>query len=163
MSKQLVKCLYCGQEMNRDLFNVISVGKRYAHDYCYQKNKDKELVEQKIHFKMKNILGDKYTKTKIDRQIKSLVQSGRTVEGILQTLDYWFDVKEGDPEASNGGIGIVDFVYNEAMEYYERQEEIKHRYEGIDANDYMPKSDFNYQQHSTPFKKPKRVKLFTLN
>ena len=34
--------------------------------------------------------------------------------GILRTLIYFYDIRGNTIEASNGGIGIVPYVYEEA-------------------------------------------------
>lgn len=44
-----------------------------------------------------------------------------TYSGILRTLKYVFEVKNGDLSKANGGIGIVPWKYQEAYNYYYNQ------------------------------------------
>lgn len=157
-----VKCLYCGEYVSKERFDVLQVGRRYAHQSCIQKDKVNQETKEKIHQKMRTVLGAAYTKTKIDNQLKNLIEGGRSPDGILKTLEYWYDIKGNDPKAANGGIGIVDYVYNEAQDYFKRKEENELRYKDVDIKSFMPTEEIVYQTHPSPFKKPKRVKLFDL-
>jgi hypothetical protein len=37
---------------------------------------------------------------------------------MLKALMWWFDVKGNTLEATNGGIGILPYIYNDAKSYY---------------------------------------------
>lgn len=37
---------------------------------------------------------------------------------MLKALTWWFDVKKNTLEKTNGGIGILPYVYNDAKTYY---------------------------------------------
>lgn len=45
---------------------------------------------------------------------------GFTESGILKTLQYFYEVKQGTFTKANGGIGIVPYVYDEAKKFYYR-------------------------------------------
>ena len=56
---------------------------------------------------------------KITRQITDYKkQYGFTYSGMLKALTWWFDVKKNSLEATNGGIGILPYIYNDAKTYY---------------------------------------------
>lgn len=159
MAQHIVKCLYCGKTFDkREVEWVKPNGNRYAHKECAQKEELKKGIVLQIHEKMKSVLGAKYNKTKIDRQIKELTNQGKTVNGILQTLNYWYDVKGDDGSNAKGGIGIVEWIYGEALEYYERQK--KYRQLGK-IEDYID-DEVTYKIKPKPITKPVGVKLFNL-
>ena len=81
--------------------------------------------------KMKELLGDEYVKTKVDKQIKEYKQEGKTSENILKALEYWYDIKKNSIEQANGGIGIVGYIYKEALDYFNNKERIQKQTDGI--------------------------------
>lgn len=138
-----VKCVYCGKYIYRDdEFDYSPVGTRYAHDSCIRRVTIEADGRNAIHEKVKDICGTEYSRSRVEKQIDQLLDNGRTLDGILKTLDYWFDVKHGDPSKANGGIGIVDFVYGEAMGYYEDQERKRNRNNGVPRSAYDEMSRF---------------------
>lgn len=122
-----VKCYYCNKEVDRTLgFGYRQLpNKRWAHDNCAESHAKKENPDNKIHKKMKELLGDGYVKTKIDKQIKEYKQEGKTSENILKALEYWYDIKKNSVEQANGGIGIVGYIYKDALEYFNNKERIQ--------------------------------------
>jgi hypothetical protein len=38
--------------------------------------------------------------------------------GILKTLKWWYELKGNSVDKANGAIGIVPYVYNDALKYY---------------------------------------------
>ena len=54
----------------------------------------------------------------LDREWNRLVKKGRTPKGIYFTLRYFYDIKKNNPAKSNGSIGIVDYIYEEATNYW---------------------------------------------
>lgn len=163
MAKEIpVKCLYCGQEFYRSEVEWVKPrANRYAHKECAKKEETKQGVVLQIHAKMKNILGTNYNKMKIDKQIKSLLKEGKTEIGILRTLEYWYDIKESSAAQANGGIGIVSYVYGEAMNYYDRQKKYKEMRENIDIDSYIDDTKV-LRVSPKPIRRPVGVKLFDL-
>ena len=45
-----------------------------------------------------------------------------TAKGIYFTMRYFYDIRRGDPEKAQGGIGIVPNIYKEATEYWAKKE-----------------------------------------
>lgn len=122
-----VKCFYCGSTFDRDRepFIAIPNKKRYAHERCYnvatqadkQVQQDKEVLESYI----KKLFNCDSIPVKISRQLNIYMSDKNktyTYSGIYKTLKYWYEVKHGDIEKANGGIGIVPHVYDEAYRYW---------------------------------------------
>ena len=133
MAKHMVKCPICNKmfDANQEPYVMIS-SRRYAHLSCQQSaqeqaeqiQKDKEALEQYI----KQLFNYKTLPEKVNRQIKQYVtERNYTYSGILKTLKYWFEIKQGDIEKANGGIGIVPFIYDDAFTYWRGVWEIKER------------------------------------
>lgn len=163
MTKEVaVKCLYCGQEFYRSECEWVKPrGNRYAHKECAVKEEAKQGIVLQIHEKMRETLGQNYNKAKIDKQIKSLLKEGKSEIGILRTLEYWYDIKGSSAEQANGGIGIVSYVYGEAMNYYDRQKKYKQMRETINLEDYIDDTR-TFKVKPKPIRKPVGVKLFEL-
>lgn len=122
-----VKCTYCGKWIDRNSgFGYTQLpNKKWAHENCARSHAKKENPDNKIHKKMKELLGDGYVKAKIDKQIKEYKQEGKTSENILKALEYWYDIKKNSVEQANGGIGIVGYIYKDALEYFNNKERIQ--------------------------------------
>ncbi len=177
-----VKCKYCGKNIDKEndfLYGRDTRG-RYYHDSCYEKKKagysfNQESKTEKppntkelIHYKVKSLCGDAYVKTRVENQIKENIKQGRTPEGILKSLEYWYDVQKHDPTEAYGGIGIVEYIYSEAQKYYERKEQLKKQAESI-SPETVQKIINNTHAASTPTQKkeritkPRHVTYFTLD
>lgn len=123
MAKHLVKCLYCGRTLDANTEPYVKPrSNRYAHKACAelledsksQEEKDKEALENYI----KNLFGISCISKKISHQISFFKDKGYTYTGMLKTLQYFFEIKGNTIEKANGGIGIVDYVYEEARAYW---------------------------------------------
>ena len=60
--------------------------------------------------------------TKFNQQWDSLIKKGRTPKGIYFSIRYFYDVQHGDAERAQGGIGIVNYIYQEASAYWTNKE-----------------------------------------
>ncbi len=124
MAKHIVKCLICGQTFDANIEPYIMVNsRRYAHQKCHeeaekhksQEQKDKEKLEKYI----KELFGYAQLPVKVNKQIKTYKEElNYSYSAIYKTLKYWFEVKHGDIEKANGGIGIVPYVINDARNYW---------------------------------------------
>lgn len=124
-----VICSICGKRFDRDREQSVKTGaRRYAHYEC---NPTGELIPlpEKIDdsnsdlAKLKNYINNKYgNKAKwplIMKQIKDFTQNKNyTLSGILKSLIWFYDIKGNSVEGSNGGIGICEFCYQDAFNYY---------------------------------------------
>ena len=119
----LVKCYYCKQQFDREKepFKEIRP-RRYAHAAC-AKNfgmllSEDEKTKIALETYIKNLFGT--IPPRVKQQLKTYTRAPYkyTEKGILLSLKYWYEVKKADIRKSNGGIGIVPTIYNEANNYY---------------------------------------------
>ena len=123
MAKAMVKCLYCGQQFDRLSEPNIKLGRRYAHLSCYEAQDDKTLKEEKDKHDffeyIKELYGQDYNYISISKQAESYIkQYGFTYSGMLKSLKWFYEVKHNDKESSNGRIGIIPYIYEDAKKYY---------------------------------------------
>lgn len=131
---KIYKCPFCSGTIDADSeYDWRRVGNRVWHDSCWEQRQKESGNRNEIHAKCREIFAEEYSRARIDKQIDSLLASGRTAKGIYKTLEYWYDIKGNSTDLANGGIGIVDYVYNEAAAYYKRLRENKERYKGINS------------------------------
>ena len=121
-----VKCPKCEETFDRDIIQAVRInGRRYGHAKCYPDNNNfvplvekKISEEQKIKNYAKSILKEQYVAARVNKQIKDFLAEGYTASGILKTLIYWYEIKHNDISKAMGGIGIVPYVYKQALDYY---------------------------------------------
>lgn len=157
-----VKCPVCEERFDRDKIEYEKAGRRYYHIECYKKQQQKEIIVQKIHSKISSLCGSAYSKAKVDKQIKSLLEEGKTEANILTTLEYWYDILGKNPKDAAGGIGIVSYVYGQALDYFYRQEELSHKNENINIEDYISNEIETVVIPRPKIKKPKRIEWFDI-
>lgn len=82
---------------------------------------DSQHYIQLIHSKGVQLFGSNYNKVNSENRIHNwlLQDRNKTIEGIYKTIHWWFDICGNSIEKANNGFGIVPYVYNEAMEYYD--------------------------------------------
>lgn len=60
-----------------------------------------------------------YINPRIRKQINEFTTKyGYTYSGMLKALNYFYEIKGNSIEKSNGGIGIIPYVYKDAYNYY---------------------------------------------
>jgi hypothetical protein len=161
MAKRMLKCLYCGQYFDANSEPTVQVRtNRYAHKKCAdnQIEIDKERIDLEDY--IKQLFQSDKVPSKVQKQINSYVKDYNfTYTGMLKALVYHFEIQHGDISKSNGGIGIVPYVYDQAKQYYYTlwmaQQQNIHK----DITEYIPKVEEYKIQQPTP-KKLKR-KLFS--
>lgn len=159
--KPQVKCPVCMEQFYREENEYVQLGRRYYHKECYESMEEEQRIIQEIHEKMRQTLGNLYIKQKVTKQVKDYLDEGKTAQGILDTIKYWFDVRKEDATKSAGGIGIVGYIYNEAQKYWNEKEMRESRNKDIDLSCFD--EPVVYTITPTPIRKPKRVKLFNLD
>lgn len=109
----MVKCALCGGMVDKNEA-VKYKGKNY-HPKCYYENKDREELATYICelFSLKAPGPRNYALIKKFRE-----NNGYTYRGIINSLKYFFEVKNMDKAKSNERIGIVPYIYDEAQEYF---------------------------------------------
>lgn len=168
MAKHMAKCPICGQifDTNAEPFQKMMGDRRYAHEACYLKkmeedkakaqeqpkpkpkpvasapSKQKEPPQQdkeQLFAYIKELFGMDYVTPRIQRQIISFVNDYHfTYSGIYKTLVYFYH-EQGNPiDKSNGAIGIVPWVYDEAKEYYFKIYKAQQENMDKDVTQYIP-------------------------
>ena len=119
-----VKCYYCGLQFDREKEPFVAVNsRRYAHKECHEKAQAGKSQEEKDYEALIKYIKQKFNLTtmsaKITRQITDYKkQYSFTYSGMLKALMWWFDVQRHTLEGTNGGIGILPYIYNDAKSYY---------------------------------------------
>ena len=121
-------CPKCGKKFNRDVVQAVKVSaRRYGHATCYPDNEDfvplavnqedPDLVKLKDY--VNKLFGKSANWAQINRQLKIYTtENGYSYSGILKSLVYFYDVKANSVDKSNGALGIVPFIYQDAYNYY---------------------------------------------
>lgn len=86
-----------------------------------QQNNDRDALFYYIYHLFGQYSDDKPVNPWNITQIQKFKQQGMSYRGQLLTLKYFYEVKGSDIRKSNGSIGIVPFVWQEAELYYSRQ------------------------------------------
>lgn len=123
MAKALVKCLYCGEQFDRLSEPNIKIGRRYAHKSCYESQDEEQLKKDKDKHDffeyIKELYGSDYNYISISKQAENYIkQYNFTYSGMLKSLKWFYEVKGNSKESSNGRIGIIPYIYEEAKKYY---------------------------------------------
>ena len=145
-----VKCPKWGETFDRDIIQAVKInGRRYGHAKCYPDNNNfvplvekKISEEQKIKNYAKSILKEQYVAARVNKQIKDFLAEGYTASGILKTLIYWYEIKHNDISKAMGGIGIVPYVYKQALDYYYNLYLAEMANVDKDIDEYRPKEIF---------------------
>lgn len=165
IAKHIVKCPYCGQNFDANAEIFIKIGRRYAHQICYetaeaqksQDEKDKEILEKYIM----NLFGIDYITPKIRKQINSYINEYHySYSGILKALQYSFDVKGNDVAKANEGIGIVPYTYQSAYNYYYAIWLAKQKNKDKKIADYIPDRQVEVKIKSPKRKEKKKASKF---
>ncbi len=118
----IVKCVFCQEKFDRDKEKYQEIGyRRYAHLRCHEPKIDVDGTAYNMIIQYcSQIFGEKANFKRIGKQIKDFILQGMTYKGIYLSLKYWYDVKKNRIERSNGGIGIVPYIYKEASAYWKQ-------------------------------------------
>lgn len=163
MAAHYVTCVYCGERFNRDKEPTTQISaRRYAHKECAEKyeasksqeEKDLEALEKYIM----RLFDEPYVNARVRKQLKEYKEQYHfTYSGILKTLIYFYEIKGNSIEKANGGIGIIPFVYNDALKYYYALYLAKLANENKNIEIYKPKE--KVIEILPPKIQPKRVRL----
>lgn len=129
-----VICSVCGKRFDRDVEPAVQTGaRRYAHAACCPDNKQilpivvkKEKVKTKEDEELEalknyinNLYGASANWQMITKQIKQYKKDYKySYTGMLKSLIWFYEVKGNSTENSNGGVGIIPYVYQDAYNYY---------------------------------------------
>lgn len=126
----LVHCRICKQPIDRELDTdwIMKSRNFYYHKSCYNSWRAADHEEDATYIELiydyiSHDLKVKYDYFLCEAQRKKFIRENRmTNKGILFALKYFYEVKNGSWEKSHGGIGIVQYVYNDACTYWIEQE-----------------------------------------
>lgn len=137
----LPKCVICRKEINKYATNYYKVAGGFVHLECLDEYKEIHPRAKKFELKEKLHSDDIFINMTMDYLIDlgidvnfTLFQRQRqnyistynyTNEGIYNAIRYFYGVKKGRIDKSNGGIGIVPYIYIEAEKYYKNLDKKK--------------------------------------
>lgn len=147
------KCPQCGQHIKKDEEYIVSNKRRY-HAKCFDNiNKEKNDYKNLMSY-IKNLFNDKVNYGMVGRQIKEYVEKySMTYEDIQYCLYYYFEVKKNN--ISTNTIGIVPYIYAEALAHKKKNEKI---------NQNISNTNFNiqYEEKNIKIKVPQRKPLIQI-
>ena len=102
-----------------------------------------------------------YSYNKVISQLKDYTENlGLSYDTIAATLEYWYGIKKSDPTRAGGGIGIVPYIYKEALQYWEDEKQAQ--LNAAKIQDYKEPDEITVQARPPYIQKPKTLKLFEL-
>lgn len=158
-----VKCPICQESFDRASVAFIQIGRRYAHKECYDKKQAELSEEERSRLELEQYikqLFDKDIDIRIRKQIKDFKEQGYTYSGMLKTLIYFYEVKGNSIERSNGGIGIIPYVFQQARLYYYELHQKQKANEGKIVSEYI--IEVEPVRIKRPQLKPMKNKMFDL-
>jgi len=156
-----VKCLYCGQQFDRDEVEYVSPQyRRYAHKECAE-------YADKIHAAAQEKLGKYYIKGKVNKDIqKFCLEDGFDMRNLWGAVHYWFYIKNIDKEIdasrSGGGIGIIPWIKQEYFEHEAAQRRNKQLNVGKHIKDFVNQDTREVDFDLPPIRKPRGMNFFNL-
>lgn len=143
-----VKCSICNETFDRDKVEFVQTSaRRYAHKSCYDKQQgtlsEEEKMKQKIFDYTRKLFKENFNKKKIETHMLKIMKDNPqyTYSGIFKTLVYWYELKNGNVEKSNYGLGIVPYVYEDAFRYYKALWETQQKNNEKNIVDFIPKQN----------------------
>ena len=112
------KCPHCNNEVKEEeaIFNTKT--KRYYHEFCYN-----TLLERKALIDyVCELFNYKKPSVKVYQQMTNYYEHGISYSDMLLALKYFYEIKKGSIDKSQGGIGIITYVIDEAKEFASLEE-----------------------------------------
>lgn len=134
---------------------------QYKYTKPYQNSPISDPAREPIHQELKEHLGELYSKKLIDKELDRMIQDGKTYLGIAKAINYWIYEKKQDFFKSRGKLSIIDYIYTDALEFYDRLEKNASRNQDKTIKDSIGEAK-QVVVHTEPMRKPLRVKLFDL-
>ena len=107
------KCPHCNNEVKEEEAIYNTNTKRYYHESCYNILLDrKKLIDYVCE-----LFNYKKPSVKVYQQMSSYYEYGTSYADMLLALKYFYEIKKGDINKSQGGIGIIPYVLEEAKEF----------------------------------------------
>lgn len=107
------KCPHCNNEVKEEEAIYNTKTKRYYHESCYN-----ILLERKeLTDYICELFGYKKPSVKVYQQMANYYERGVSYSDMLLALKYFYEIKKGDISKSQGGIGIIPYILEEAKEF----------------------------------------------
>ena len=149
-----VKCYFCENKVDKKV--AIKADKKNFHPQCYQSYLDKKDCCDYIC----SIFNLKAPGPRIYSQLSTFVsQKNYSYKNIKLTLKYWYEVKKQSREKAGEGIGIVPYIYDEAVNYFKELEN-KQKNQSLEIQKYIEKE--KTREHitiTTTSWKPNKIKV----
>lgn len=119
-------CLKCHEQIDINKEEYRLIGKRYLHLKCFNElqSTDDRYIDMMYQF-LKNEAGIDYNYIQCEKQRNSYNKKGLSNETIYKTLVYIYKIKKINPSRAEGRIGLVPFMYEEALQYFNNLEKQK--------------------------------------
>lgn len=135
----LVKCRACGiKDIDRNIQiegeDWVCPSKNYFyHKKCYEswakknddihaKATDEEWYQALLYYLNHSIKAPIDYKKLRSQWMNYTKQKTKTAKGIYLAVRYFYEVIRGDKEKSQGGIGIISFIYEDSCSYWRTRE-----------------------------------------
>lgn len=141
----LVKCPICEKKFDREKEPYYIIGKRYAHGGGTCEAIAKEREAQRLEDEVERTKETYHRKELIDyimllqetdrphglalKNMKDFREQGYTYQGMKSTLYYFHEIKENPVLGT--GIGIIPYVYEEAIDFFTRKVKSNKSYETL--------------------------------
>lgn len=119
-----VKCKECGEKFERmqDGSNFVTKSKRYYHKECYEILQKAEDTEKKQYFELIDYIIKLYGFDSPTPVMFKQIQNYKNVNnykytGMLMCLKYIYEI-ENLPLRRDMGLGLIQYKYEEAKQYY---------------------------------------------
>ena len=123
---QEVLCYYCKKSDDKVMKDqAVRIDNKNFHPYCAKIYADKKELAETIC----RIFKLKAPGPRNNAFISKYASEGMTYKGMTRALMYFYDIQKNNTDKSNGGIGIVPWVYEDANRYYERKENMEKQLE----------------------------------
>lgn len=131
MKTHVIQCRYCKEYFDTEPLKegedwIMPSQGWYYHTPCYKtfknsgKKKSDETWHELIYDFIAHDLIKSYDYFLCEAQLKNFVNKEKkgTYKGVYFALKYFYEVKHGEWEKGNGGIGIVPYIYEDSKRYW---------------------------------------------
>ncbi|WP_144509872.1 hypothetical protein [Bacillus sp. FJAT-22090] len=115
---RLPKCPVCECQVDKDTQAHVKHSSKTYHEHCFQQFELRKQHRNDLHNYICELYEIDFPNTFMLKQIKEfqLPPYKFTVKGIEYALRYFHEIEGNNPDAQ--GIGIVEYVYKKARDYY---------------------------------------------
>lgn len=133
----IVKCRWCGEKFDTEKANikwVMPSRNMYYHESCWEMkqhpgairpNADKNDEWRAVIFDFitRDLKGE-CNYARVNKQLSEYKAKNPdwTYKGMFFALKWFYEVKHNDWDKSNGGVGILPYIYYDGTEYWRKME-----------------------------------------